>query len=69
MQSGTAYRQIQVLVNARGKFWDEWFAVADRKGCSNRVPRRTSFVHLLMHTARRYAPFAALVRQHCFAAN
>lgn len=57
------------LKDREGRFWNEWFAVAVRKGCSSRVPRRTIFVHLLMHTARRYAPFAALVRQHCFTAN
>jgi hypothetical protein len=52
------------VVIARGKFWNEWIAVADHKNCSTRVSWCTIFVHLFMHTTRRYAPFATLVRQH-----
>lgn len=57
------------LKDREGRFWNEWFAVAARKGGSTRVSRRTIFGHLLMHMARRYAPFAALVRQHGFPAD
>jgi hypothetical protein len=44
-----------MFVIARGKFWNEWFAVAACKGGSTRISRCTIFVHLLMHAARRYA--------------
>jgi len=53
-----------MFVIVRGKFWNEWFAVTACKGSSTRVSRCTIFVHLLMHTVRRHAPLAALVRQH-----
>jgi hypothetical protein len=56
-------------VIARGKFWNEGFAVAARKGGSTRVSRCTIFVHLLIHIARCYASFAAMARQHGFAAD
>jgi hypothetical protein len=58
-----------MFVIARGKFWNEWFAVATCKGGSTRVSRRTIIVHLLMHTDRRYASFAAMDSQHGFAAD
>lgn len=54
------------LKDQEGRFWNEWFAVAARKGGSTRVPRRTIFVHLLMQAIRHYAQFAALARQHGF---
>jgi len=52
---------IAELMDREDRLWNEWFAVVARKGCSTRVPWRSNFVHLLMYTARRYAPFAALV--------
>lgn len=47
-------------------FWDEWIGFTTRNGGTMVVPRRTVFVHLLMHSIRHYAQLATLVRQHGF---
>ena len=67
---GTHDRAMSLLKDLEGKdneFWNQWIDFMTRKGGSISVPRRTVFVHLLMHSVRHYAQLATLVRQHGFA--
>lgn len=44
-------------------FWAEWIEFETRSGGRIRMPRRTIFAHLILHSIRHYAQLATLVRQ------